>query len=859
MTPMLQQYFRMKEENPGCILFFRCGDFFETYGDDAETASRELEIVLTKKDAGDGQKVYMAGVPYFTVDTYVYSLVGKGYKVAIADQVEDPKTAKGLVRREVVKILTAGTITEPQMLDSSKNNYLGAVCTSDGKYSAAFCDILTGEFSVTETDFEELENETEKWSPSEILTDKALEGSSYSSFLASSEIQTSYTDFPSYDESMETIRKYYSLPKEAEIQISVSASAVRACGEILSYLLETQKNSIPTLKMPEFSENSDYASVDAVTKKNLELLETISGREKKGTLLWAMDAACTAMGKRLLRSWIVRPLIRKSKIEERLDAVEELASSYGIQEKLSSILKKLQDFERLISKTVMGSATPRDLLALGTSLVMLPELAEILSQSSSKLLKKVSKFENLKSLGEKITETIRENPPISAREGDILKDGISSELDELRQIRREGKNIVLSIEERERARTGIKSLKIKFNQVFGYFIEISKSFTGSVPEDYIRKQTLTNAERYINQELKEYEAKILGAEERIKALEYSLFQELAKATAMKAESIQDIATKTAVIDVIRGFAETASLYGYSKPEILSSAELEIKNGRHPVVERITRSGFVSNDISLSGKSRLSIITGPNMSGKSTYLRQNALIALMAQTGSFVPAEKARIGIADKFFTRVGATDDLHLGQSTFMVEMLETANILNNATPKSIVILDEIGRGTSTYDGMSIAYAVCEHLYSKSKSRTLFATHFHELTALSEAFPGITNLRVAVKEVNGEVIFLHRIIEGVSDKSYGIYVASLAGFPESVLEKARKILSELEKNMLPGGIGKTAKQAQPDRPAGMQLTFFDSSAEKIADEIREVNISELAPIEALNKIYKWQSELKKSF
>lgn len=859
---MLQQYFSMKEENPGCILFFRCGDFFETYGEDAETAARELDIVLTSKDAGEGQKVAMAGVPHFTVDTYVYNLVEKGYKVALADQMEDPKAAKGLVKREVVRILTAGTITEPKVLDSGKNNYLGVVCRHGDVYSAAFCDILTGEFSVVETGADGLEDETEKWSPSEMLLDPDLrDDPGFIKYLEASEIQHSFLEgTPDPEECESTITGYYGAGSISEMEIAGREACLKSCAVMLKYLLETQKGTVATLKRPSLGSGGEFASIDSVTKRNLELLETMAGRERRGTLLWVMDGACTPMGKRLVRNWIVRPLTKRSAIEDRLDAVGELIGSYALRERLAEILKRIQDMERLVSKAVMGSATPRDILALGNSLAAAPELSEALKGAKSGLLARSADFSDLSPLGKRIVSSIIENPPLSTREGEIFRDGVSAELDEIRGIRRKGKGVILSIEERERERTGIKTLKIKYNQIFGYFIEVSKSLSKSVPGDYVRKQTLVNCERYINQELKEYESKVLGAEERIKSLEYELFSSLRGEVAEKAAEIQAMASKIAVLDALRGFAELSSERGYSRPEITNSQTLDIRNGRHPVVELIA-SGFVSNDLFLDSRKRLSIITGPNMSGKSTYLRQAALIAIMAQTGCYVPADKAVVGIADKFFTRVGATDDLHLGQSTFMVEMLETANILKNATSKSIVILDEIGRGTSTYDGMSIAYAVCEKLYSSIRARTLFATHFHELTSLADAFPGIVNRRVAVKEINGEVIFLHRILEGASDKSYGIYVASIAGFPEDVLEKARKILAELEKekDRISGDLSTCVKDGQrrQDKPMKKyQLTFFDDSSDRIREEIRAINLGELAPIEALNKIYKWQSELK---
>ena len=871
MTPMLEQYFRLKSEAPGCILFFRCGDFYETYGEDAQTTARELEIVETSKDSGNGTKIPMAGVPYFAVDSYIYALINKGYKVALADQMEDPKKAKGLVKREIIKILTAGTITDPQALDSGKNNYLCSIYAKNGVYATAFCDIMTGDFFASETDFDGIKDELERLSPSEVLVDPIFKGNnSLIEHMKSLEIQYSFVENKhSFKECQEIITNNYPKEKIIDFEILSSEACTITCAVILSYLIETQKNNMLIVKKPRLYVKGEYAVIDGVSKKNLELLETMSGREKRGTLLWAIDEAETAMGKRMLRNWIIRPLIKKNQIEARLDAVEYLKNSYETTEKIKEILKKIQDIERLISKVVIGSANPRDMIALANSLILIPLISSLLCETDCKLLKYLSKMADESELGNLILNQIDENPPLSVREGGIFRNGIYSDLDELRTIKTEGKTFITSLEEREKAKTGIKNLRIGFNQVFGYYIEISKGQikNNNIPSDYIRKQTTVNSERYISNELKEYEAKVLGAEERIKSIEYEMFKNLINETIKKAQNIQNIAVNLAKIDVLCGFASISNKYGYSRPEISDSSILNIKNGRHPVVERITSSGFVKNDTYLDLKDRMSIITGPNMSGKSTYLRQAALITIMAQMGCFVPADSAIIGIADKFFTRVGATDDLHLGQSTFMVEMTETANILNNATSKSLVILDEIGRGTSTYDGISIAYAVCRHLYSNIKARTLFATHFYELTSLADIFSGISNRRVSVKELDDEVIFLHRILDGASDKSYGIYVASLAGFPEEVLEMAKKILSELEKdkskinNNLSQSIksGKT-KTSQTDNK--IQMTFFggvqsNPKHDEIISELAKINLSEITPLEALNQIAKWQSKIKK--
>lgn len=860
MTPMLLQYFRVKEENPDCLLFFRVGDFFEMYGEDACTSSRELEITLTSKDAGEGNKIEMAGVPFFAVDQYLHTLVSKGYRVAVCDQVEDAKKAKGLVKREVVRIVSSGTVTDPSVLDKASNNYLCAVRWRNCQCVLGLCDISTGEFFVSETKAEDLsiiKEELEHFRPSEVLLDVTLAETDVADYLESQKIiYRLIGQFPDLNSSAELIKTCFNLKTLDSLEISSSQDALAVCAELIGYLNNTQKSNLLTLRRPKFHIKSDFAVIDSTSKKNLELVETIIGKERRGSLLWALDETQTSMGARLLKNWILAPLIKKEPIEERLDAVTELIENWTLCELLKDSLKNVQDLERLLSKAVFASANARDLQALSRSLKAIPEIKKIISRCSCDLLTRAALMDSADSLAEYLSNSLLENPPATLREGGMIADSFNEDLAELRNIRKSGKDYISAMEERERDKTGIKNLKIGFNQVFGYYIEVTKLNIKNIPDNYIRKQTIANGERYITEELKNYESKVLGAEERIKSLEFDLFNQIRLEVLKYSEQLQAIASNVAIIDVLLSFANVSSIYGYKKPEISQDFSLDIKEARHPVVERIVPNVFVKNDLFLDDKNSLSIITGPNMSGKSTYLRQNALIAVMAQIGCYVPASYAKIGIVDKFFTRVGATDDLHLGQSTFMVEMLETANILNNATSRSLVILDEIGRGTSTYDGMSIAQAVIESLYQDIKARALFATHFHELTALANHYEGISNRRVAVRENNGDIVFLHKILSGASDKSYGIYVAKLAGFPEKVLNRSEEILSQLESSTKTVPKGDRAYDRVVDKSKG-QLTFFAGESNSVIDEIRKFNVIETTPLEALNKIYKWQRTIEK--
>lgn len=857
MTPMLLQYFRTKEENPDCILFFRVGDFFEAYGQDAEIFARESEITLTSKDAGSGNKIPMAGVPFFAVDQYLNSLVSKGYRVAICDQVEDPKKAKGLVKREVVRIVSSGTLFDPEVLDGLSNNFLAVIYRAENGVTFAFCDISTGEFKIVEQngiDPAKIKDELAKWAPSELFVDlKLAEYDSLIEYLDAEKLSYRFADsFPTQQQAIESIKNEFNTEQFSSMEIAGSAAAIIVAAFLIDYIHLTQKQNHFTLKQPVFHVNSDYAVIDSVSRKNLELLATVSTGERKGSLLWAMDETLTPMGARLLKNIVLTPLLSKKAIEERLDSVEELVDNWSMLSELRTALKSIRDLERLFAKVTFSSANARDLKAISASLSMIPQLKKPLSEAKSPLLKRLSSMELLTEVVELIESSIVEEPPATLRDGGIISDSYSPELKALRSISRNGKNYIAEMEISERESTGIKSLKIGFNQVFGYYIEVTKQNLKLVPETYIRKQTIANGERFITEQLKKYESEVLGAQERIKGLEFELFNSILKELMRYGNRVRNAASSIAMLDLLASFATTASSYGYTRPEIFEDHTFEIHAGAHPVAQRTVSDIFVNNDLILPSDSRVAIVTGPNMSGKSTFLRQNALIAIMAQMGSFVPASSAKIGVIDKFFTRVGATDDLHLGQSTFMVEMLETANILNNATSNSLVILDEIGRGTSTYDGMSIAQAVIERLNSIGAA-TLFATHFHELTNLEKNHKGIINLRVAVKENAGEVIFLHKILHGASDKSYGIYVAELAGFPDSVLKRAEEILSELETRT-------TKVESRSEEPKqALQLSLFANSEEHpFIEELKNLNVMDMTPMQAINKIFEWQKNINGS-
>ena len=810
VSPMMQNYLNTKEQYKDCILFYRLGDFYEMFYDDAITASRELEITLTGKACGTEEKAPMCGVPFHAAEIYISRLIAKGYKVAIAEQLEDPKQAKGIVKRDVIRVVTPGTVIETNMLEEKKNNYIMGIVKKGLYYGIAICDISTGDFYATqiklpENNFEKLLDEYARYVPAEIVVNETMG-------LSTKEIETmkdrnstfvTIRENEMFAEDENILLKLYTIEdsfgKKKESLKDVKL-AVQAINGLLNYFSETQKVKLEHINKIKLYEVKKYMALDINARRSLELTERMRDKSKRGTLIWVLDKTSTSMGGRLLRRWINDPLLDVKEINERLEAVKELKDNIMLRGELTEILKKVYDIERLAGKISYGNANERDLISLKNSLSHLPELKGLLNSTKAPLLQKLySNLDELKDICKLIDDAIVEDPPISVKEGGIIKTGYSKDIDEYRNASTDGKRWIVELEAKEKELTGIKNLKVGYTRVFGYYIEVTKSFLNQVPEDrYIRKQTLTGGERFITEELKQIEGKILGAEEKVIALEYNEFVKIRDEIGKNIERLQTSATAIATTDVLNSLAIVAEDNNYVCPVVDESGKIQIKDGRHPVIEQMIDSGsFVQNDTNLDKEeNRVAIITGPNMAGKSTYMRQVALITLMAQIGSFVPATEAKIGIVDKIFTRVGASDDLSSGQSTFMLEMLEVSNILKNATKKSLIILDEIGRGTSTYDGLSIAWAVAEYIADKSKvgAKTLFATHYHELIQMAEKTEGIKNFSVAVKEKGEDIIFLRKIVEGGTDESYGIHVAKLAGVPKQVITRANKILRSLEKD-----------------------------------------------------------------
>lgn len=877
LTPMMQQYMDTKNQYKDCILFYRLGDFYEMFFEDAITCSKELEITLTGKNCGLEERAPMCGVPYHSAENYLSRLIAKGYKVAICEQVEDPKSAKGLVKREVVRIVTPGTNLNTQTLDETKNNYLMGIIYTTNAYGVAIIDITTGDFHVTEVDSQrKLLDEINKFTPSEIICNECfyVSGIDLEDLKNRLHISISAIDSWYYDEELckRILAKHFNVNTLDGLGLKDFSIGTIASGMVLQYLYETQKTSLDHItRLMPYSTNK-FMLIDSSSRRNLELVETLREKQKRGSLLWVLDKTKTAMGARLLRSYIEQPLIDAKQINARLDAIEEINNNYITREELREYLNPIYDLERLISKVVYKTANPRDLIAFLNSLTMLPHIKTLLSSFDKKLLKDLyTSLDGLEDLSNLIETAIIEDPPITVREGGIIKDGFHEEVDKLRKAKTEGKTWLAELEEREKENTGIKNLKIKFNKVFGYYLEVTNSYQNLVPETWTRKQTLANAERYITPELKELEDMILGAEDKLFALEYELFNSVRERVASEVARIQQSAKVIATIDVFTSLATVAEQQNFVRPGINTKGIIEIKDGRHPVVEKMMNNDlFIANDTYLDNKNnRVSIITGPNMAGKSTYMRQTALIVLMAQVGSFVPAKSADIGIVDRIFTRVGASDDLASGQSTFMVEMTEVANILRNATKNSLLILDEIGRGTSTFDGLSIAWAVVEHISNPKLlgAKTLFATHYHELTELEGAIEGVNNYCIAVKEQGEDIVFLRKIVKGGADKSYGIQVAKLAGVPDNVLKRAREIVNELSdhdiatktKNILEGNLDSNEDLTQ--------MSLFDlgytipelkkeSKNESIVNKIKNIDLSRMTPIEALNVLYELQMESK---
>ena len=866
-TPMMEQYLEIKKQNQDCILFYRLGDFYEMFFEDAIIASKELEITLTGKNCGQDERAPMCGVPYHACDTYLNQLIEKGYKVGICEQVEDPKSAKGIVKREVVRIVTPGTNISTQNLDETKNNYLMCIYCGDGEYGISFVDITTGDFRTTTIDDAgKLMDEIFKFTPAEIICNDAffISGIDLKFLKDRLHISISTVDHYYFDEEngIRMIKKQFHIDQLDGLGITDFPLCVVATGALLCYLNETQKHSLEHLTKIIPYITSDYMLIDSASRRNLELCETMREKQKKGSLLWVLDKTKTAMGARLLRRYIEQPLVRKDAIEERLDAISALNHAVITREELREYMGPIYDMERLMTKVSYRSANPRDLVAFQSSLKLLPYIKTLLSDFKKGMLADIyEELDTLEDLYDLLERSIIEDPPIQIKEGGIIKDGFSEQIDQLKKAKTEGKQWLADLEEREREATGIKKLRIRFNKVFGYYIEVTNSFKNFVPEHYIRKQTLANSERYTTEELDKLADTILGAEERLYALEYDTYVNIREKLAAEIERVQRSANAIAKLDVMASLAYVAEQNGYVRPTLNKRGIIDIKDGRHPVVEKmITNDMFIANDTFLdNGKNRISIITGPNMAGKSTYMRQTALIVLMAQIGSFVPAKSARIGLVDRIFTRVGASDDLASGQSTFMVEMSEVANILRNATRHSLLILDEIGRGTSTFDGLSIAWAVVEYI-SNTKllgAKTLFATHYHELTELEDRISGVNNYCIAVKEQGDDIVFLRKIVRGGADKSYGIQVAKLAGVPDQVIRRAKEIAVKLTENDM---LNK-AKESEEYIEDPQQLSFFDQiepqqQPHPVILELRDVDLSHMTPIDAMNYLYELQERAK---
>ena len=858
LTPMMQQYYAVKERNPDCLLFFRLGDFYEMFEEDARIASRELDLTLTSrdhaKDKSDEDKIPMCGVPYHSSEGYIARLVAKGYKVAICEQMEDPALAKGLVKRDIIRIVTPGSVTESSMLDESKNNYYACVYGAAGHYGLCFCDVSTGAFSATEISgadaLQDAENELGSFLPSEaLLGGTAAEEPALADFLRDRfHTCVNLGKDAQFDPALCEAAVTAQFGKDPEaLGIAGAPCVTLAAGALLLTLRDLQKNELPHIRELEYYIAGKFMQLDLAARRNLELTQTLRGKETRGSLLWVMDKTKTAMGGRLLRAWMERPLLSPAQITRRLAATEELVKRTIDREELILALRDVTDFERAMTRIMTGTASCRDLASLAQGAGTLPAIKERLSSMRAPYLQSLyEQLDPLADLKERIDATIVDNPPFLLREGGLIRDGANKELDDLRAIQSGGKGMLTQIEAREKEKTGIRNLRVGYNRVFGYYIEVAKGQLNLVPDTYIRKQTLSTGERYITEELKELEGTILTAKDRIVALEYDLFVELRQHVAAEAARVRQTAQAIAQLDVLCSYAAVAVHNHYCRPEVDLGNIVSITAGRHPVVEQVLKGSlFVPNDTMLGADDcRTAIITGPNMAGKSTYMRQVALIVLMAQMGSFVPASSARVGIVDKLFTRIGASDDLASGQSTFMVEMTEVADILKNATPRSLLILDEIGRGTSTFDGMAIARAVLEYAADRKRlgAKTLFATHYHELTDIEQTLPGVKNFNIAVKKRQGDMIFLRKIIPGAADDSYGIEVAKLAGIPDRVITRAREILKDLEASA-------PEKAAPAARAVSDQVSMLDMQSDELRRALEAITVETLTPIEALNQLY----------
>ena len=875
LSPMMVHYCQTKCAYKDSILFYRLGDFYEMFFEDAKTVSRELELTLTGKDCGLSERAPMCGIPYHAAETYINRLIDKGYKVAICEQVEDPKTAKGIVKREVTRVVTPGTNLNMQELDEGKNNYLMAIVCVGDHFGVSTADITTGDCYVTEIDEErKLWDEINKFLPAEIICNDAFLVSGVDVDDLRNRLHISVFALESWyfgdDLCKQTLLEHFKISSLEGLGLADYDSGVIAAGSLFRYLLDTQKNTMEHMNKIIPYTTDRYMVIDSSSRRNLELVETLREKQKRGSLLWVLDKTKTAMGARMLRNFVEQPLIDADAINERLDAVTELNMQAMLREEIREYLNPVYDLERLVSRISYRSANPRDLLAFKMSLEMIPHIKNLLANFTSPLLVRINEqMDGLEDLYTLLEASITEDPPLAVKEGGIIREGYNEQVDTYRNSKTQGKSWLAQLEAEEKEKTGIRNLKIKYNKVFGYYLEVTNSFKDLVPEYYTRKQTLTNAERYITPKLKELEDMILGAEDKLFALEYDLFCLVREELAAQIPRIQETAKAIAQLDVYASLSVVAQRNNYVRPTVNTKGVIDIKNGRHPVVEKmINNDMFIANDTYLdNGSKRVSVITGPNMAGKSTYMRQTALIVLMAQIGSFVPAEKAKIGVVDRIFTRVGASDDLASGQSTFMVEMTEVANILRNATAKSLLILDEIGRGTSTFDGLSIAWAVIEHI-SNTKllgAKTLFATHYHELTELEGKIPGVNNYCIAVKERGDDIVFLRKIVKGGADKSYGIQVAKLAGVPDSVLDRAKELVDELVHTDITSTFKDLAENSRKTKPKAVhydevdleQISLFDTVQDQdIIEELKNLDITMLTPMDAMNTLYRLQNKLK---
>ncbi len=866
-SPMMQKYLETKEQYKDCILFYRLGDFYEMFFDDAITASRELELTLTGKDCGQEERAPMCGIPHHAAEIYVSRLIAKGYKVAICEQLEDPKETKGIVKRGVIRVVTPGTVVESNMLEERKNNFIMSIFKSGIYFGISVCDISTGEFYSAEIkdnqNFPLVLDEIARYTPSELVINSMMSDCTEEMAKIKERFDTYITKFNDkfFDSDVEKIKYRFNFvdsnQKELE-NIEDKTLAICSINALIEYIEQTQMTTLEHINKITVYNISKYMSLDINARRNLEITEKMRDKSKKGTLLWVLDKTSTSMGGRALRRWINDPLIDTLEINRRLNSVKELKDDVILRGDVVENLKKVYDIERLAGKMAYGNANARDMITLKNSLSKLPELKQVLSDTKSDMLKDLYKnLDELQDIYELIEKSIVEDPPMTIKDGGIIKLGYDEEIDKLKTATTEGKNWIIQLEAEEREKTGIKNLKVGFNKVFGYYIEVTKSGLDQVPDRFIRKQTLTNAERFITEDLKNLENQILGAEEKVVNLEYNAFVQIREEIAKNVKRLQKTSNVVSTLDVLTSFATVAEDMNYCMPTVDNLGIIDIKGGRHPVIEKMLGTGsFVENDTYLDKEeNRLSIITGPNMAGKSTYMRQVALITLMAQVGSFVPAQEAKIGVVDKIFTRVGASDDLSMGQSTFMVEMMEVATILKEATSNSLVILDEIGRGTSTYDGLSIAWAVAEYIADKEKcgAKTLFATHYHELTELEEKLDGAKNYNIAVKEKGEDIIFLRKILRGGTDESYGIHVARLAGVPKTVTQKANEILRGLErKNILTG----KKQEKESKKAVEGQFDMFNYKLAEIAHEIDKINLNELTPIDALNTLVRIKEKMK---